>query len=79
MLNVVKLKDSKTRIDDMLQRLNQSIDEVNSGRIDSCMITLVSKDGKVMSSWSPSSNSFTMLGAIEATKRNFIDSVVEDS
>ncbi len=61
----------------VLDRLYEAIDMAKQGGIDSCAIVMVMHDGAVVDAWANGNHPFTMVGALETLKFDYMDSQIE--
>ncbi len=76
-LTVIKNDELQESNPIVLDRLSEAMDMAREGGIDSCMIIMVSHDGYVVDAWANGKQPFTMVGAIEALKFDYIQSQIE--
>ena len=62
---------------DVIQRLEEVLEMAKAGNIGNVIIISTLSDGNVMDGWANTSNPFVMIGALESTKREFMDMCIE--
>jgi len=62
---------------DIFDRLAEAVDHCRVNAVSNCLIITVSEDGQVTDSWASGDRPFTMVGAMETVKRDFMDKHIE--
>ena len=61
----------------MTKRLQESLKMAETGVISNCIIVMTGHDGTVVDCWANGSSPFTMVGALETVKKEFMDQIIE--
>lgn len=62
----------------VLDRLYEAIDMAKEGNINCCAIVMVTHNGCVVDAWANGTQPFVIIGALEALKRDFMDTYIEN-
>ena len=77
-LKVVQITDTRPNGENVVQRLEESLEMAKAGNIENCMVIMANADGGVADCWANSSQPMIMVGAIEALKREFMNAVIAE-
>ncbi len=76
-MKVVEFKNKISTGDNVTLRLNEALEYVESNQVSNLIILMVCENGDVVDCWANSNKPFTIVGALESIKIEFMNNFIE--